>query len=140
MLEYPNPNKKFDLYRDASSTHAMGVMLCQDDKVVSTFSRKFNDAQLKYTVTGQELLACVDACKHFAQIISGCEVRIHTDHKNLTHDDTQHVNLQEQRARIFLDAEFAPTFFHISGVDNTGANGLSRLPMAEETPIHVAQT
>ncbi len=140
MLEYPNPNKPFDLYPDASSTHAMRAILCQDDKAVSTFSRKFNNAQLKYTATGQELLACVEACKHFAQIIRGCEVRIHTDHKNLTHNDTQHVNLREQRARIFLDAEFAPTFHHISGVDNTGADGLSRLPMAEETPIHVAQT
>jgi hypothetical protein len=81
MLEYPNPNKPFDLYSDASSTHAMGAILCQDGKVISTFSRKFNNAQLKYTITGQELLACMEACKHFAQIIHGCEVRIHTDHK-----------------------------------------------------------
>ena len=86
------------------------------------------------------MLACVEACKHFTQIIRGCELRIHTDHKNLTHDDTQHVNLREQRARIFLDVEFAPTFHHISGIDNTGADGLSRLPMTEETPIRAVQT
>ncbi len=52
----------------------MGARLVQDDKVISTFSRKFNDAQIKYTVTGQELLAASEACKHFSQIIRGCEI------------------------------------------------------------------
>jgi hypothetical protein len=132
MLEYPNPNRPFDLYPDASSMYAMGAVLEQDGKIVSTFSRKLNNAQKKYTVTGQELLADVEACKHFGQIIRGCEIRIHTDHQNLMHDDTRHANLWEQRARIFLDAEFAPTFVHIKGTDNTAADGLSRLPMADE--------
>jgi hypothetical protein len=132
MLEYPNPNRPFDIYPDASSTYAMGAVLAQDKKIVSTFSRKLNDTQLKYTVTGQELLAAVEACKHFAQIIRGCEIRIHTDHQNLTHDDTRHTNLREQRARIFLDSEFAPTFVHIKGENNTAADGLSWLPMADD--------
>jgi hypothetical protein len=78
--------------------YAMGVVLAQDGKIISTFSRKFNDAQLKYTVTGQELLAVVEACKHFEQIIRGCKIRIHMDHQNLTHDETVHVNLRQQRA------------------------------------------
>ncbi len=133
MLEYPNPNCPFDLYPDASSTYAMGAVLEQDGKIISTFSRKFTGAQLKYTVTGQELLAAVKACKHFFQIIRGCEIRIHTDHQNLTHDDTQHANLREMRARIFLDLEFAPSFVHINkGTDNTAADGLSWLPMTDD--------
>ncbi len=134
MLTYPNPNRPFDIYPDASSTYPMGALLIQDGKVISTFSRKFNDAQLKYTVTGQELLVAAEACKHFGQIIRGCEIRIHTDHQNLTHNDTMHANLREQRTRIFLDAEFAPTFVHIAGKENTGADGLSRLPMLEHAP------
>lgn len=132
MLTYPNPNRPFDLYPDASSKYAMGALLIQDDNVVSTFSRKFNEAQLKYTVTGQELLAAAEACKHFAPIIRGCDIRIHTDHLNLTHDDTVHANLREQRTRIFLDSEFAPLFVHIAGEENTGADGLSRLPMSDD--------
>ena len=35
----------------------MGAVLAQDGKIISNFSRKFNNAQLKYTVTGQKLLA-----------------------------------------------------------------------------------
>ena len=75
LLTYPNPNRPFDLYPDASQKYAMGAVLAQDGKIVSTFSRKFNEAQLKYTVTGQELLAAVEACKHFDQIIDYSGVR-----------------------------------------------------------------
>jgi hypothetical protein len=111
MLQYPNPNRPFDIYPGASSTYAIGVMLMQDRKVVSVFSQKLNEAQLKYTVTGQELLACIEACKHFNQIISGCKINIYTDHQNLTHEQMQHTNLRKQQAQIFLDAEYPPRFF-----------------------------
>ena len=74
----------------------MGAVLTQYGKIISTYSCQFTDAQLKYTVTGQELLAAVEACKHFAQIIRGCEIRIHMDHQNLTHNGTVHINLREQ--------------------------------------------
>jgi hypothetical protein len=47
MLEYPNPNHPFNLYPDASD-FAMGTVLAQDGKIISTFSRKLNDAQKKY--------------------------------------------------------------------------------------------
>ncbi len=73
---------------------------------------------------GQKLLAAVEVCKHFTQIIRGCKIWIHTDHQNLTHDDTCHVNLREHCARIFLDTEFAPLFAHIKGTDNTAADRL----------------
>ncbi len=126
LLAYPNPNKPFDIFPDASSTYAMGAFLVQDGHIISTFLRKFNEAQLKYTVTGQELLAAYEVCKHFDQIICGCEVRIHTNHQNLMHDGTVHVNLREQRTRILLDSEWGAMFVHIKGTDNTAADGLSR--------------
>jgi hypothetical protein len=134
LLSYPNPNKPFDIYPDASSTYTMGAVLVQDGNIISTFSRKFNDAQLKYTVTGQELLAAYEACKHFDQIIWGCDVRFHADHQNLTHDGTVHVNLREQRTRILLDSEWGATFVHIKGVENTAADGLSHLEMTGGEP------
>ncbi len=125
MLKYPNPNCPFNIYPNMSSTYAIGAVLEQDGKIVSTFLQKLNNAQLKYMVMGQELLAVVKACKHFAQIIRGGDIRIHTHHQNLTCNDTCHVVLREQHARIFMDAEFAPTLVHIKGTDNTAADGLS---------------
>ncbi len=142
MLKSPNPNRPFNLFPDACSKYTLGAILIQDGKVVSTFSWKFNDAQLKYTVTGQELSACVKAYTHFGQIIHGCNIRIWTNHQNLTHDDTQHVNFWEQQSQIFLDAELAPTFQHIAGKDNTGtgADGIRWLPMTDETSFEVANS
>ncbi len=37
LLTYPNPNKPFDLYPDTSQKYAMGAVLAQDGKIVSTF-------------------------------------------------------------------------------------------------------
>ncbi len=138
LLTYPNPNRPFDIYPNASSMYAMGVVLAQDRKIISTFSRKFNDAQLKHTVMGQEILAAVEACKHFEQIIWGCKIRIHMDHQNLTHDGTVQVNLRQQRARILLDLEIGATFIHIEGMDNTAADGLSQLEMSDDKPTEIA--
>jgi hypothetical protein len=139
MLKYPNPNRPFNIYPNASSNYTMGAVLEQDGKIVSTFSRKIINVLLKYTVTGQILLAAVKACKHFTQIIRRCKIRIHTDHQNLTHDNTCHKNLRERRARIFLDAKFAPTFVHIKGMDNTAADRLSRLPIANDAPTEITK-
>ncbi len=48
------------------------------------------------------------------------------------------MNLREQRAQIFLDSEYTPTFVHIEGTDTTAADGLSRLMMADDEPTEVA--
>jgi hypothetical protein len=93
MLTYPDPAKTFHVYPDTSSKFAMGAVLVQNGKVILTFSRKFNNAQLKYTVTYQELLAILEACKHFKQIIHGCNITVHTDHKNLTFKQPNNLTL-----------------------------------------------
>ncbi len=95
LLTYLDPSKRFHIFPVASSKHAMGAVLVQEDKPVSiysTFSRKFDEAQLKYTVTEQELLTILESCKHFKNIIHGCNVTVHTDHKNLTYSPTQRMN------------------------------------------------
>ena len=70
----------------------MGAMLAQTvnwtEEVISVFSQKFNDAQLKYTIKEQELLAAFKACRFFYDIIYGCEVIICCDHMNITRAKT----------------------------------------------------
>jgi hypothetical protein len=97
MLKYPDPNKPFHIYPDANNDHAMGAMLLQDGEVVSTWSRKFNDAQKKYNITKKEWLAAQQACRHFHPIIAGCDIMIHSDHMNLTHNGVHHIDAQLHR-------------------------------------------
>ena len=93
LWTYPDPNKRFRIYPDALQKYAMGAMLVQEvdgiEQVISIFSRKFNDAQLKYTVSKQELLAAHEACRFFHNIIYGCDILIRCDHKNITNAKTK---------------------------------------------------
>lgn len=138
LCTYPDPNKQFIIYSDASQKYAMGGLLCQVhdgvEQVVSTFSRKFNDAQLKYPVGEQELLAAHESCRFFHNIIHGCDILIRCDHKNLTRADTKHLNLRVLRQRLTLDQEYGAKLEHYAGELNTGADGLSRLEMSDEVP------
>jgi hypothetical protein len=131
LLIYPDPSKRFHIFPDTSSKHAMGAVLVQEGKTVSTFSIKFNEAQLKYTVTEQELLMILESSKHFKNIIHGCDVTVHTDHKNLTYSPTQRANARVERMMTLLNEEFGVTIEHIKGEDNTGRDGLSRLAFSD---------
>ena len=108
-----------------SQKYAMVALLVQVvnrvEQTISTFSRKFNDAQLKYTVGHQELLAAHKVCRHFHPIIYGCNVLIKSDHKNLTFDGTKILNLRVQWQRITLDQEYQAKFKHFASELNTGA-------------------
>ena len=111
MLTYPDPSKPFDVYPDANNDHAMGAMLLQDGKTISTFSRKFNPAQLKYNITEKEFLAAHEACKYFHEIIYGCNIKIHSDHMNLQFEIARHTNGRVMRQRLELDGTYQAKFF-----------------------------
>jgi hypothetical protein len=79
-MHLPGPQQTFHRLPDALQKYAMGAMLAQSvngtEEIISVFSQKFNDAQLKYTIGEQELLAAFEACRFFHDIIYGCEVII----------------------------------------------------------------
>jgi hypothetical protein len=56
------------------------VMLSQKvngiEQIISIFSCNFNEAQFKYTMGEQELLAAFEACQFFHDIIHGCDITI----------------------------------------------------------------
>ena len=99
----------------------MGAILAQEmdgnEHIISTFLCKFNDAQLKYTVSEQELLAAHEACQFFHNIIYGCKILIHRDHKNITRVKTKYTNLRILRQEITLNQDYGAnlnTFLAIS--------------------------
>ncbi len=84
---YPNHNKPFYIYTDASS-YEMGAYIIQDDKPVAFWSRKLNDAQLKYIVCDKELLFIVMILVEFFSMLLAGIPHIHTDHVNITTNNT----------------------------------------------------
>ena len=70
FLAYPNFNKPFDIYTDASHLQ-LGSVISQDGKPIAFYSRKLTDAQTRYTTTERELLAIVETLKRISQHLVG---------------------------------------------------------------------
>ena len=127
LLSYPDFSKRFDIHTDASDLQ-LGSVISQEGKPIAFFSRKLTPAQINYTTIEKELLAIVETLKEFRNILLGFEIKVYTDHQNLTYT---HFNTQRVlRWRLILE-EYGPTFEHIAGDKNIVADALSRLEYNE---------
>ena len=81
---YPNFSEPFDIHMDAS-LHQLDACISQNGKPIAFYSQKLNPAQTRYTTTERELLSIVEVLKEFRNILLGQQIRVHTDHENLTY-------------------------------------------------------
>jgi hypothetical protein len=68
MLSFPDYDKIFYIFSDASDLQIGAVIVQRDDngklkRPIAFFSKKMNDAQTRYTTTEQELLAIVEVLR-----------------------------------------------------------------------------
>jgi len=117
------------LLLDASEKQIGGVV-SQQDKPLGFFSKKLTETQQRYPVTEQELLAIAETLKYFRHMLLGHRIIVRTDHKNLTHPDTNHVSDRVLRQRLLLE-EYGAEIEYIKGDKNVVADALSRLPTQE---------
>jgi transposase InsO family protein len=127
MLAYPDHNRPFHIFTDASD-YQLGAVIIQNGKPVAYFSRKLSPAQRNYSTIEKEMLSIVETLREFRTTLLGAELHIHTDHRNLTFDGitTERVI----RWRLFVE-NFAPSFHWVRGSLNPLADCLSRLPFSE---------
>jgi len=123
ILQYPDFNKPFHIYTDASAIQ-LGAVIVQEERPIAFYSRKLNPAQTRYTTTERELLSIVEVLKEFKSILFGQELIIHTDHENLTYKKFNSDRVM--RWRLFIE-EYSPDLQYIKGEHNTVADALSRL-------------
>ena len=75
VLAYPDFNKVFEIYTDASSKQ-LGAVITQDNRPIAFISRKLSDTQRKYSVTKIELLAIVKTLKEFKGMLWGQQIKV----------------------------------------------------------------
>ncbi len=111
VIAYPDFSKPFEIYTDASSMQ-LGAVITQDDRPTAFFSRKLSETQQKYSVTEIELLAVVVTLKEFKGMLWGQDIKVYTDHKNLTRDALALTSDRVYRWRLLLE-EYAPKIIYI---------------------------
>ena len=123
LLAFPDFNKPFHIYTDASD-YQLGGVIMQEGKPLAFYSRKLNGAQKRYTTGEQELLSIVETLKEFRSILLGQKLVVHTDHKNIIYGNL--TNDRIARWRLLLE-EFGPEYVHVAGKENVVADALSRM-------------
>jgi hypothetical protein len=104
ILAHFNPERPVIVETDASD-FALGAILSQRDEnnrlhPVAFHSRKFSPAEINYEIHDKELLAIVDAFKHWRRYCEGAmeQIQVFSDHQNLEYFTTTKV-LNRRQAR-----------------------------------------
>ncbi len=114
VLAYPDFSKRFEIYTEASSMQ-LGAVITQDNRPIAIFSRKLSKTQQKYSVTEIELLAIVETLKEFKGMLWGQEIKVYTDHKNITREALGLTSDRVYCWQLLLE-EYAPEIIHINGI------------------------
>ena len=131
VLRYPDPKKGFTLDTDASNC-GIGAVLSQLDngqeQVVAYYSRALSSPEKNYCATRKELLAIVDAVRHFHHYLYGARFTVRTDHSALQWLKTLK-DPEGQLARwLGRLGQYDYKVQHRPGVKHTNADSLSRRP------------
>src|SRR5687768_15749206 len=130
LFAYPNFNEVFEIHTDAS-LYQLGTCISQNGKPIAFYSGKLNPAQTRYTTTERELLSIVEVLKEFRNILLGQQIRVYTDHENLTQKEFN--SNRVMRWRLYIE-EYSPDLQYIKRENNVVTDALSRLEM-EQNPV-----
>ncbi|KAL5004068.1 hypothetical protein ScPMuIL_017524, partial [Solemya velum] len=134
ILSYPQPEGKLILDTDASGV-AMGSVLSQiqegKEKVLGYYSTCFSKSERRYCVTRRELLAVINAVKHFHHYLYGRHFLVRSDHGALRW--LLNFKIPEGQMARWLEilSSYDYTIEHRAGRVHSNADILSRRPCDE---------
>ena len=138
-LGFPGRNQELSVAVDASMTHIGGVLQQRTSvenpwEPLGFFSKKLQEAQLKYSAFDRELLAVVQGLRHFRYMLEGRSFHILTDHKPLTFalKRVSEPWSQRQCRSLSAIAELTQDIRHLPGAMNVVADCLSRPAVVQE--------
>jgi hypothetical protein len=86
LVTFPDFTKEFENHADASKLQ-LGACISQGGKHVAFYSCKLQPAQTRYTTTERELISIVETLKEFRNKLLGQNIKVRTDHENLTYEN-----------------------------------------------------
>ncbi len=125
VLAYLDFSKPFEIYTDAYSTQ-LGAMITQDNRPIAFLSRNLSKTQQRYKFIEIELLAIVETLKESKGMLWGQDIKVYTDHKNLTRDALGLTSDRVHHWWLFLE-EYAPEIIYIKGICNTVVDAILQL-------------
>ncbi|GKD22886.1 putative reverse transcriptase domain-containing protein [Tanacetum coccineum] len=97
ILALPKGLENFIIYCDASHK-GLGIVLMQNEKVISYASRQLKIHEKNYTTHDLELRAVVFVLKMWRHYLYGTKCTVFTDHKSLQHIlDQKELNMRRRR-------------------------------------------
>ncbi len=141
-LKYPDPNKGFHLYTDASAVAISAVLAQEDEKgeirPVYFASKLLQQSERNYYTTDRECLAVVWGIKMYHHYLANNHFIIITDHKAIETIYSKG-GAQGRRARWILDLQvYDYKVIHRPGKDHNNADALTRPPwIKDDLPIEV---
>ena len=140
ILNYPNPNKKYIVYTDASDD-ACSAQLSQEHNgtefPVAILSHTFMETQQKRSTTEQEAYGVYYTITKWNYYLQGADIIVQNDHKPLAQFlNGKNTNNKVNRWSLEL-ATYNISFKWISGARNKAADCLSRLFTPTRTSINM---
>ena len=132
LLQFPDLNKPYILYTDASNNMYSSV-LCQpvdnnqDIRPVAYFSGTFTAQNKSWCATEKEAYAVLKSVQHFDYYLQSTKCSLHCNHKPLEPFLTRGMKIAKLDRWTILLQEYDITFVHIKGKDNILTDAIYRL-------------
>ena len=130
ILCYPNPNKRYIIYTDASDDACRAQLSQKDDSMefpIAFLSQTFTETQREWSTTEQETYGVYYTVTKWVYYLQGADIIVRNDHKPLAKFlNGKNANNKVNRWGLEL-ATYNITFKWISGAKNKAADCLSRL-------------